>query len=231
MKDYYKDIHGEFGKTIAKSLKDPEPFGSVHTICSDLEKWLEILEPRPEVSIIPHISEQLKVSVYLNGIGCYRASFGALRLSLELAFGLAHFSTNRLELAEWQKGEIDLVWAKLIDEDSGVLSHRYCRAFFPELESFAREHRALAIKLYRELSEHVHGNMHTLNFGKASPKFNAELRDLFVDSVRIFSGLIMFVFCLRFANEIPSLELSELEETLMGHLGHVQPVRDKLAMA
>ena len=163
--------------------------------------------------------------------GVYRAAFGSLRLFLELALSAEYFAANRLELAEWLRGTRDITWSSLIDSDNGVLSHRYAAAFFPELAPHVSIYNTLARTLYRELSEFVHGNHHTLGLVSDEIAFNADLQNRWLTSFAAAKSIISFALCLRFLSELHVEDRHDLTSTLMSTLGHIDAVRELLSAA
>ena len=79
------------------------------------------------------INSGLELGLFALVSGLYRQAYGSLRLAVELTAGVCWFSTHRLDLAEWQSGERDLIWKEITNDEEGVLSPRFRKAFFPEL--------------------------------------------------------------------------------------------------
>src|SRR5205823_6653593 len=105
-----------------------------------------------------------------------------------------HFSANRLELAEWLNGARDVKWASLIDQESGVLSTRYADAFFPELRGSVKNYNAIGSKVYRELSEFVHGNQHTWGGMTDQIVFSKELQSRWFSHFSAASTTVTYAF-------------------------------------
>jgi len=61
--------------------------------------------------------------------------------------GLAaiYFSANKMELHEWLDGRMDIKWSKLVDEENGVLSKRFAKAFFNDMGDEVENFREKAI--------------------------------------------------------------------------------------
>jgi hypothetical protein len=135
------------------SLRDLVPLQAAHAVVDEIRLWQEILGARPEASIFDQIVSGLELGLFALVSGLYRQAYGSLRLAVELTVGVCWFSTNRLDLAEWQSGERDLIWKEITNQDEGVLSPRFRKAFFPELKEELK-YNGLNKKLYRELSEY-----------------------------------------------------------------------------
>src|SRR5579872_7226888 len=158
---FYLALNGAAHTAIGQATADPSQLGRAHQQIDELNRWREALEPRPEGIGLQHAISEVTVGMFLLASGLYRPAFMSLRLFLELSLASVHFSVNRLDLAEWLQGNRDVNWASLIDAEQGVLSSRYTAAFFPELRDSVRAYNSIGSKIYRELSEFVHGNHHT----------------------------------------------------------------------
>jgi hypothetical protein len=159
--DFYLALNDAARTSIEQSTDDPTGLGSAQDRVDDLSRWRALLAERPDSVVFWHALNEVTVGLFLLASGLYRPAFVSLRLFLELSLASVHFSTNRLELAEWLGGVRDVHWASLSDSEQGVLSPRYAKAFFPELSESVLIYNAIGRKIYRELSEFVHGNHHT----------------------------------------------------------------------
>src|SRR5437762_10572024 len=121
---------------------------------------------------------------------------------LELSLASVHFSTNRLELAEWLNGGRDVKWASLADGEQGVLSVRYADAFFPDLRDSVRTYNTIASKIYRELSEFVHGNHKTWGVTTDQIEFNEDAHARWLSNFADASTTVVYALCLRFLKEL-----------------------------
>jgi hypothetical protein len=149
----------------------------------------------------------------------------ALRLSLELLLGSVYLSGNELELRIWLKGESDLVWRNLIDEQAGVLSKRFVGAFFEDLKDRAPYYRAIAEKVYRECSEYVHGNAPTADRLPEGVTFSEAAFADWHDKAKSVRMAVHFSLCTRYLRTIDASTVATLESVLMDNLGHVVEVR------
>lgn len=100
---------------------------------NDLEAWARVLRTQREQALYKTAGHEYVVSLLNACEGQYRNAFKGLRLVLELCVQGAYRSANLVQLDEWLKGEKDTQWATLMDDDNGVVSKRFCRAFFPDL--------------------------------------------------------------------------------------------------
>ena len=225
---FYLALNGDARAVIELSTADSAQLGRVQQEIDDLDCWCKVLAVRPESVALQNALREATVGLFLLASGLYRSAFVSLRLFLELSLASVHFSVNRLELAEWLRGTRDVNWGALIDGDEGVLSIRYASAFFPELRDSIRTYNAIGSKAYRELSEFVHGNHHTLGDVNGRIAFNAELQTQWLDLFESASTVVGYSLCLRFLKELPRTDLGTLAPNVGAALGHIEAVRDYL---
>ena len=226
LKDYYGRLLSASQVVLEEASVDAELLGKANQTIDDFKVWLEILTPRPEAVVLGHALTESSIALYSLVSGLYRPAFGSLRLFLELALGAIHFSVNRLELAEWLGGNYDIKWATLSDPDGGVLSHCFAKAFFPELDGHVTRYARMASVLYRELSEFVHGNHHTWGLTQDRIFFNKGLHEMWFKEFDTAALIVSFCMCLRFLRELDTTMLPKVEDSVLGHLGHIDPIRD-----
>lgn len=185
----------------------------------------QILSARPEGIVLQHALNEATVGLFLLTSGLYRPAYLSLRLFLELSLACVYFSANRLELAEWMNGTNDIRWATLTHEESGILSARYANAFFPELRDSVRLYAAIANKLYRELSEFVHGNHHT--WGTTDQiVFDLTLQSRWLQNFQEAVTVVHYALCLRFMKELVPSEMAKVSGVVIDSLGHVAEIRE-----
>ncbi|EJL6845627.1 hypothetical protein NMS89_003755, partial [Vibrio cholerae] len=173
------------------SLKERNKLGELHHQASCIYEVSEILRESEERDMLVKVSVQLESANFNITLGLYRQAFTSLRLAFEMGLAAIYFSANKLELHEWLHGKADIKWSKLIDEDNGVLSLRYSRAFFKECENEAFEYRSNAKWVYRSLSEYVHGNSETWTNGIII-RYNDELFKKYCDLYKDVTDIILF---------------------------------------
>ena len=105
-KKYYADLNAKCLSNInsAFSSSGAEEYCKNHNFIADLEKWLQLLSVRPEISVIKASMMEYQFSLLALVQGQYRQAFMALRLSFELALASISFSANELELRIWLQG-------------------------------------------------------------------------------------------------------------------------------
>jgi hypothetical protein len=194
---------------------------------------------RSEASIFAQVVSGLELGLFALVSGLYRQAYGSLRLAVELSAGMCWFSSHRLDLAEWQSGQRDLIWKEIANEDEGVLSPRYRKAFFPELNE-ERKYNSLNKTLYRELSEYVHGNARTWA-GPDDIKYDEQLHRAWFEKLETYMVITTVMLSLRYLQEIGDGDVERLAPSLRGRVAHVSaitkhlgerlPVRPKAAEA
>jgi hypothetical protein len=205
-----------------QSLVDLNPLKAAHSAIDEIRVWQEILGARPEANIFAQIVSGLELGLFALVSGLYRQAYGSLRLAVELTTGVAWFSTRRLDLAEWQAGERDLIWKEITNEDEGVLSPRYRKAFFPELAE-ERKYNGLNKKLYRELSEYVHGNARTWA-GPDDVKYDTQLHTDWFEKLETYMLAGTVLLSLRYLQEVDDDAVRKLAPILRSRIGHVAAI-------
>jgi hypothetical protein len=145
-----------------------------------------------------------------------------------MLFGGIYFSTATLDFIEWTKSSKDLNWSTINDFNNGVLSHRFCNAFFPELKENNEGYFTRAKDLYRDLSEYVHGNHHTWITSGEALKIDESEIELFNKLLKEFFEIANFALCLRYLKGLKKIQLEQVEPIIMQNLNHVTPILQHL---
>jgi hypothetical protein len=223
--EYYRTI-SEASKTIfEKSVAHCDFLGKVHDYSTSIQEWIDVISPSQERLMIDHSVEQLEFSCLFLLSGMYRQSFSSLRLALELLFGGVYFSAHKLEYLEWSKGSRDLNWNTISDVENGVLSKRFSDAFFPELSNDVEIQRIESKKIYRQLSEFVHGNYSTWNRAKPSLSINEKLIKEYKEKIYSMSYMSHFLLSMRYLKELQVDNLHKVEIHVMDELQHIDAIR------
>ena len=226
---YYLSLNAATKVTIEKSTSDPANIGRAQERVDTMNAWLRVLDPRPEAVVFRHAVNEATVGLFLLASGLYRPAFLSLRLFLELSLATIYFSANRVELAEWLNGAADVKWAVLSNEETGVLSLRYADAFFPQLRDSVRMYNTIASKIYRELSEFVHGNHHTWGVLSDQIAFNSSVQDRWLEYFDSASAVVLYASTLRFIKELDKGQLKVISPAIQDCLGHLESVREVLS--
>ena len=210
-----ESTQGDFARLLAES----------HVFLHELERWIQVLARRKESHLLAVAAREYQLALLALAQGLYRHAFKGLRLVLELCLQAVHLSAHQIELHEWLESRKDTVWGVLMDENDGVLSVRFARAFFPELEADVRHHRSLAQQLYRECSECVHGSTQKYIALPDSLTFSSESFRLWHCKAGNVALVLAFVLSLRYLKDLKDEDLTTLEHDLLDRLGHVAPIR------
>jgi hypothetical protein len=224
----YLSLNQKSKETIVSTTQNPANFGKAQQLIDDLSKWVTLKSFGPGNIAMRSALTEAACGLYLLASGLYRPAFTSLRLFVELSLGSVHFSVNRLELAEWTVGTKDIVWSALVDEDNGILSKRYARAFFPELAPEVDAMNSKIRVLYRELSEHVHGNRETLATLLEQITCSTEGNSFWFDHFFRVCEVVIFSLSLRFLKELEPDERANIVESTNSNIGHIQVIRDYL---
>jgi hypothetical protein len=216
----YEEIAEATKLVRQQSVGDGVAIEAAHAIIDEIRLWQTALNTRPEAVIFVQVISVLEMGIFSLVSGLYRQAYGSMRLAIELIAGLSWFSTHRLDLAEWQSGEKDLIWREITNQEEGVLSPRYRKAFFPELNE-ERRYGGLYAKLYRELSEYVHGNANTWTSGSDEISFNQSLHTGWLQKFETFALVVHVLLSLRYLQEISAENLASLEPALRGRAPQV----------
>jgi hypothetical protein len=196
-----------------------------HSFISDVEVWIKALGNRPEVRLFQVGLKEYQFALLAVVQGQYRQAFMALRLSFELFLGGVHLSAKELELRIWLKGGSDLVWRSLIDDQEGVFSKRFVRAFFEDLGDKATTYRVIAEKVYRECSEYVHGNAPASATLPERIEFSPAAFAKWHDEAASIRLVVHFSLCSRYLETMDKAILAPLESVVLDNLGHIAQVR------
>lgn len=226
--DYYKKLNSETSRIFDESLKKNSIQSQTHDLISNFQIWHKILEAHESSSMLLNSIEELDVSCLQMMQGIYRGAFASLRLSLEMLCGSIYFSAHNIEFKEWSLGNKDLMWSYLSCPDNGILSKRFSDAYFPELNSTTSVFHERIKKLYRQLSEMVHGNNKTWNYSNPSLSFNENLRGNYESYLEEYTVISNYLLCLRYLNSISEIDIAKVESHLIDHLSTIEEIRVKI---
>jgi len=225
IKGHLEKINAECQQIFAKTTVDyTEMLGKSHHLSACIFEYSEYLFDKNEKELLSAVSAQIESSTLNATLGLYRQAFSSLRLAFEMALGCVSFSIDKLEHYEWLKGKGDIKWSKLIEKENGVLSVRFSNAFFQNLSPYITEFNERASKVYRSLSEFVHGNSETWTKSGLQLKFNKELADHFFEQLFEIAEIILFVLSCRYLNSITQKD-RETMEFLSTQFNHIEPIR------
>ncbi len=225
---FYLTLNDATRAVIGQSTTDPAKFGHAQQTVDDLNHWRKVLGTRPESIVLQHGLNEATVGLFL------------LRLDyIDLPSSHSGYSwsyrcivsTARRIGSNWPSGwgGRDVKWASLMDPDSGVLSVRYSDGFFPELRDSVAMYRGIAAKIYRELSEFVHGNHQTWGITKDRLEFSENAQEQWFANFSDANRAVTYASCLRFLMESNIQDVAEISALVQNCSGHVEPIRVNLA--
>lgn len=223
---YYQRLNNKSQNIFTSTLERPEVLAKGHSAALSLYQFRSCIAS-DEATMLEVVCTQFETSCLAMTYGLYRSAFTSIRLALEFGLGSLYFSTNKLAYREWCNGltEADIKWATINSEESGVFSQRFALAFFPELAAHVGDFRIRAVKVYRKLSEYVHGNNATWQKTGIALSYNSSLHDSFLDHLNEVNEIILFGICCRFLHELNSVQLEEIEPIFMPTFAYIEPIR------
>ena len=228
--NYYKNVNSHVQSLFDGSISQNKELLSLGIdISKSLQIWHLILPDDDYKILISNSIQSLEVSLLSQTYCLYRSAFSSLRLSMEMLFGAVYFSANKLEFIEWTKSSNDLNWSTITDTNNGVLSYRFCNAFFPEMGVDAQLYQTKSKELYRKLSEHVHGNYHTWNKQTDILQIEPNFIKIFEGFLKLFREISTLVLCVRFLKQLKRIQLEQIESIILQELNHVSPINHFLS--
>ncbi|APG27074.1 hypothetical protein A7E78_04025 [Syntrophotalea acetylenivorans] len=226
-KKMLEELHQVCTGTLSVSL-DEGNIAKMNKSCAlgdDLTKWCSVLASKPELFLYRKAGEEYLTAMLNLAQGQYRNAFKCLRLVLELCIQGVYLSANIVELREWLNNISDTIWGKLVAPDTSPLGTRFCKAFFPEISTHAKNFQSMASTIYRELSETIHGNVPSNIPLPDSFEFDDEVFSLWHEKAETVRLVVAFCFCSRYLKELPPEDLSVIETIVVGQLDHIEQIR------
>jgi len=199
IQEYFAKLNDESQKVFTQTTSAKEKLGTLHHLSSCVYEFSGcVLDPQ-EKGIMETVGAQLESATFNLALGLYRQAFSSLRLAFEMGLAAIYFSANKMELHEWLDGRMDIKWSRLVDEDNGVLSKRFAKAFFSDMTGYVEDYRNKAISVYRKLSEYVHGNNETWVNSGIKLSYKEDLFEKYFAYYKSVSEVILFVAICRYA--------------------------------
>lgn len=224
--EQYKAIGDNTMVILDQSLQneDIDLLSSNHSFIFDFSLWLEVLKDRSEISILQNAIKEYQMSILSNNMGLYQQAFMGLRFFLERTLVAILFSANEIELNLWKLGERDTYWSELIDDEKGIFSSKFCKAFFPELKDEIKHFSAITKKVYRECSEYVHGNQSILEKIPNDLGYSAEIFHEWNTKADTIKRIILFTFSLRYLKGLQNENIRKIEVSLSEEFKTITPI-------
>lgn len=224
--EHYKTIGITAMEILDKSLQeeDIDLLSSNHSFIYDFSIWLDVLKDRPEISILQNAIKEYQISILSNNMGLYQQAFMGLRFFLERTLVAILFSANEIELNLWKLGERDTYWSELMDDEKGIFSTKFCKAFFPELKDEIAHFKAITKKVYRECSEYVHGNQSIFDKIPSDLSYSTDVFHEWNSKADTIKRVILFAFCLRYLKSLQNENINKLETSLHEEFKAITPI-------
>lgn len=226
--DHYKELGQKCSEIMNVSLEESRlpSLSKNHATLFDFNKCIETLKERPEYDILEMALREYQMAILSINLGLYNQAFISLRFFFERTLVAILFSTKEIDLRLWLRGERDTYWQEIIDEDNGVFSHTFYRAFFPELKEESKHFWAMSQKVYRECSEYVHGNMAVQDKIPKALEFNEYLFVEWQTKATTIRRILLFVFCQRYLKFIKKEDLKSIEPIILDEFRHLKPINE-----
>ncbi|MEI8592740.1 hypothetical protein [Photobacterium sp. Hal280] len=225
IQEYFSKLNSESQNVFTKTILEKEKLGTLHHLASCIFEFSDCLLDPQERQMLVTVSTQLESATLNLTLGLYRQAFSSLRLALEMGLATMYFSVNKMELHEWLDGRTDIKWSKLVDEENGVLSNRFTKAFFSECAPYTSGYRDKAMSTYRKLSEYVHGNNETWGKSGLKVSYNSNLLNLYLESYKNTSEVILFVAICRYTRLLDDAARESLQ-FIPEEFSHISEVRE-----
>lgn len=223
-KTHFSTLNQEFSNVIEQSFSSEKSvkITELFQFIDDLNVWYELLESKEDTTILISAIKEYEFGFQAALNGQYRYAYAAQRYFLEQICRFIYLSTNELHLRHWKLGIRDISWASLIDEEDGIFSKVFIRAFYDEVEEEGKHMISLSSKLYRETSEFIHGNFSKVTVMPSKINFDETLLDKWLDFVETSKFLTVFLLSVRFSKGLNSSELNLIEDMVKDELGGIE---------
>lgn len=227
VEEYYRALFEQRRAIVEAGIGDSATF-AMHTKSHNFIKELETISalitgPEKAVFLIACREYQFALEAILSGR--YRHAYASLRLTIEFLLSSVFFSAHQLKLNLWLKGAEDLVWSAINDENKGVFSHNFLRAFFPELGEYRAQYLTLVNTVYRECSEYVHGNPSTHDNDAGPIEYDAERVKDFHDKVETVRLCSLFAFVTRYLPTTSQADRAGVEPIVLEAFGNLPEIQ------
>lgn len=228
--DYYQQLNVEAGKIQNSTFSDSDTLAShitSHGFLHDYSTFLNIINHRYESSIFELALKEYQYALFALSSGQYRHAYVGLRLFFEMTLATFHFSANELDFRLWESDRKDINWRTLIDEDNGIFSKTYGRAFNESLIEHVKAFNGITQNVYRECSEYVHGNLHTHHTIPKNIEYKKEICLDWHNKAKTMHLVILYLFSIRYLPNLNSEDKAKAEPIIMSELSHIAELRNQ----
>ena len=224
--EYFGQFHSQCEGVFKQSLAEPNlaKIATSHRFAPELALWCALIGEKREVELFRVAEHEYEYSLLALAQGHYRHAFKSLRLVLELTLQAVYLSANELRLREWFSNRVDTSWSAIVDEKDGVFSPRFAKGFFPSFKDHVAHYGGMAVLLYRECSECVHGNMPQHIPLPSAIAFEQKTFDLWHSKAEILRLVAHSAIALRYFDDLTAEARGKLAPCL-GHLTQVSEIK------
>lgn len=206
-----------------ESILNIDNYSETYNFIYCLSEFSDLISDENEQMILKNVCPQLEMGLYCCSIGLYRQAFASLRLGFEIGMSTVYFSLNKLEYFEWIKGKNDIRWSTLTDVENGLFSKRVNSLFNNFDENVLNEYSIKAKSIYRDMSEHVHGN-YTTWATIAEVKYSSDSESTYLIAFKNVFDTLAFVLSCRYLRELDIFQKEKIE-LINERLGHIENIR------
>jgi hypothetical protein len=213
-------------KTMAETKNASEALTASHNFIVDFDVFKIAISDRPEVAVLDSAVKEYQLALFALASGQYRHAFVGLRLFFELMLATIQFSAHEIDYRMWAKDTKDINWSSLKDNQNGVFSVSFIRAFSPAFSEIGKQFSAIAEAVYRECSEFVHGNAGTHVKLPSDITFHEESFFSWHQKASTMRLVIIFIYTARYINYITDESKNKLELVIMDAIGYLPVVQE-----
>lgn len=202
--------------------------GNAYSFIDDLRQWIEVLPSDGLKQVLIFAARDYEFAMLALSQGHYKYAFAGLRAFIEHSFATAFFTAHDFDRREWASGTRDRHWATMTSEDSGVVSIAFARAYNDILEPDVKFYRSLALTMYRECSEYIHGNYERDDRPTPSLEFDEELFNRWHELCATSRMVVTFILVLTFRDQFDPSANESLRDAILDQLGHIEQLRVNL---
>lgn len=196
-----------------------------HNSIEALEALRALCAGRPEYVIYENAVHEFSFAILSAASARYRHAHISLRLFIEMALSSVLYSAHEIDVRLWERSSLDFSWARVTDLDEGIFSKKFLRAFFEDIADEGTQYRTIALKLYRECSEHVHGNANSHTESNKGLNYDGAAFSDLIDKINTARILVEFAMLSRYlALAAPEVQ-NEVEAVALGEFGHLTAVQ------
>ena len=224
-------LHGAMASCMEESLRDlKHEFGEVHQIDLELGQWANLLSVEYE-GYLSVARKELAAAEFCAASGLYRQAFASLRLFLELSFASVYFSAHEFERRRWEADLADFSWANALDDQAGLLSKDFVRAFQPLLVEHSGRYSANAAVTYRYCSQFIHGKASHSRKLPVGVEYSGAVLDDWLTHAKKAGESVLFLLVMRYGEKLNEVETDDLLAATEERFANLSGLRRMIGLA